>query len=174
MNFTIRNINFLRKTFLCLCRCRKPCFHSKNVVKFWGSWRMCTGGISTLETSVTCAVRKMYLILLPVNLRESRMSGAKLSISDIHHGRDLPGDTSGHWYLRKWFSVTSPTRLMLSSVQGIVDPFSMATPLESHLFLHDGQGYEVFSFDIGPSSLPLLLLHGPACCREYHVINTFQ
>ena len=63
---------------------------------------------------------------------------------------------------------------MLSFVQGIVDPVSVATQLESHLFLHDELGYEVFSFDIGPSSLPLLLLHGPACCGKYHVINTFK
>ena len=68
------NTNFV---FLCLCRCKKPCFQCKHVPKFWGSWRMCTGGKSELEHSVTkhdgrvtCAVSKMYAISLPVDLRE--------------------------------------------------------------------------------------------------------
>ena len=47
------NFVLLRRTFLCLCRCKKPCFNCKIVLKLWESWRICTAGKSSLEPSVT-------------------------------------------------------------------------------------------------------------------------
>ena len=85
---TCTNFVLLSESFFCYSRCKKPCFLCKNILKFWVSWRICTGGKSTFgpfitkhNGRVTCVVHKMHELSHAVELCDSRKTGCfKLSI----------------------------------------------------------------------------------------------